>query len=76
MSVWVVRAGKRGELEQAALEGDMAVVGWRRVPDLTTVENRQALEELCRTIYPESPPAPAKKPRRPAVDLSPTATDR
>lgn len=60
MSVWVVRAGKRGELEQAALEGDMAVVGWRRVPDLTTVENRQALEELCRTIYPESPPARLK----------------
>ncbi len=57
MSVWVIRAGKRGELEQAALEGGMAVVGWRKVPDLTRVKNRQALEELFRTIYPKSPPA-------------------
>lgn len=56
MSVWLVRAGKSSQYEQFALKNDLAVVGWRRVPDLSGVANREALEEVFREVYPDVRP--------------------
>lgn len=56
MSVWLVRAGKSSQYEQFALKDDLVVVGWRRVPDLSGVTNREALEEVFRGVYPDVSP--------------------
>jgi len=38
MSVWLIRAGKHGEDEDAALESGYAIIGWREMPDISGVE--------------------------------------
>lgn len=38
MALWLVRAGKYGEDENAALEKGMAIVGWLEMPDVSGVK--------------------------------------
>jgi restriction system protein len=52
MAVWLVRAGKRGEREDFALERSVAVIGWEYLPDLGHVKSREDLEALCFQTYP------------------------
>lgn len=61
MNVWVVRAGKRGEVEQQALDNSVAVVGWRKVPDLATFQTLESLEERCRELYSRSTSSRVKR---------------
>lgn len=39
MSLWMVRAGKNGEQEQAALEKNAVTIGWNELPDLTKLKS-------------------------------------
>jgi restriction system protein len=54
MSVWLVRAGKYGEREQAALEKNVAVIGWNELPDLSSVQSREALADIYRQVHPDA----------------------
>ena len=56
MTMWLVRAGKAGERESLALESQCAVVGWDELPDLEPYSNRDDLERLLRTTYPDQKP--------------------
>lgn len=53
MAVWLVRAGKYGEREQTALEKGVVTIGWNELPDLSTVQNKEALTEMFREMHPE-----------------------
>jgi restriction system protein len=50
----MVRAGKRGEQEQTALEKNVITIGWNELPDLTSIQSREALAEVYRTFHPEA----------------------
>lgn len=52
MAVWLIRAGSHGEREDLALEQNLALIGWEKLPDLGKISTREALESLCREIYP------------------------
>ena len=56
MAVWLVRAGKYGEQEQAALDHDVATIGWDGLPDLDPVADKEALEHLYQQRYPNESP--------------------
>jgi restriction system protein len=37
-ALWVVRAGKEGEQERAALENNLVTIGWNEFPDLSLIK--------------------------------------
>src|SRR4051812_29079781 len=53
MALWLIRAGRKGEDEDFALQHGVAVIGWGELPDLTSIESREELDRLCRDTYPE-----------------------
>jgi restriction system protein len=53
MSLWLVRAGGRGEQEQGALEHNIVTIGWNELPDLSSVKNKEELKEMHVLAYPE-----------------------
>jgi len=57
MAVWMVRAGRRGDQEQEALEGDLVTIHWNELPDLSTIQDRETLAALYRKTYPNESPA-------------------
>jgi restriction system protein len=58
MTLWLVRAGRHGEGEGVALQQNLAVIGWRELPDLSSIVTRDELAALLRNTYPD---ATAKK---------------
>jgi len=56
MAVWLVRAGRRGEQEQIALDNDLVTIGWNELPDLSGIENREAIADLYRETHPDDSP--------------------
>jgi len=56
LTLWMVRAGARGEREDFALQNNVVVIGWEELPDLSDVTSRDELDALCREIYPELKP--------------------
>lgn len=50
--VWVVRAGRGGEQEQANLGQNVATIGWN-VGDLTQVESREDVREIIDAAFPD-----------------------
>ena len=55
MTVWVVRGGNNGEIEGAALERGLALIGWPAVGDLTDVSSKDTMRGLLQQSYPNSP---------------------
>lgn len=57
MTLWMVRAGRHGEVED--LDFDMSIVavgstaGWSRLDDLSQVHTREQLLSLCLKVYPD-----------------------
>lgn len=51
MSLWLVRAGARGEQENLALEKGLAVIGWDELPDLSHIQSRDELYGLLKQTY-------------------------
>lgn len=58
MSVWLVRAGRKGEGEAACLDLGMAIIGFNAVPSLEGVEDWDALRQL---VSESDPTASANK---------------
>jgi restriction system protein len=54
MSLWLVRAGRNGEQEQAALNYGVAAIGWNDLPDLSKIKSREDLKKLYEETYPGS----------------------
>jgi restriction system protein len=56
MTLWMVRAGKRGERELLALNKNIAVIGWEDLPDLSKIQSREQLSELLKKTYLDKKP--------------------
>src|SRR4051812_24811308 len=54
MTLWLVRAGRHGEGEGVALQQNVAVIGWRELPDLSGIAAREELATLLSSIYPNA----------------------
>ncbi len=54
MALWLVRAGRYGEDENAAIEKGMVIIGWREVPGTIDVQNYEEMKEKLSEIYPEN----------------------
>lgn len=55
MKLWTVRAGKRGEQEQACLNNNVVAIGWNELPDISKFKTKKELVESYRDYYPETP---------------------
>ncbi|MDI3402376.1 CBS domain-containing protein [Streptomyces cavernicola] len=53
MRAWVVRAGREGEREQAALDEGLAIAGWTGLGDLTDSRWRDDIRERVAAAYPD-----------------------
>lgn len=53
MATWLIRAGSHGEAEGYVLEHGVAAVGWETLPDLSSVQTREALSKLVDSAYPD-----------------------
>lgn len=51
--IWLVRAGRTGHQENAAIENNLVAIGWEELGDLSTVDDRQTLIELYGETYIE-----------------------
>lgn len=51
MTLWLVRAGRYGEREEFALKNNLAIIGWDRLPDLSTFKSREALGHALAEHY-------------------------
>ena len=54
MTAWVVRAGRRGEQEQLALQGNVTTIHWKRLPDLSAIQDKKSLETLYTKTHPDA----------------------
>jgi restriction system protein len=52
MALWLVRAGRNGEQEDLVLEQNLAVIGWRQIPDLNRINSRDELKALYAELDP------------------------
>ena len=57
MTLWMVRAGRHGEVEDLAFGRSIVAVGstagWSRLDDLSQVHTREQLLSLCLEVYPD-----------------------
>ena len=53
MRAWVVRAGKKGENEDFALENNVAVIGWSMAGDLSSTTTKEDIREILQDAYPD-----------------------
>lgn len=60
MAVWMVRGGRHAEFETAALENDLAIVGWSEIPDLAMFRSRDELALAAQQAYPDRKPGAVK----------------
>jgi len=56
MALWLIRAGKHGEDETAALDRGLAIIGWHEVPDLSSVQSYEEMKRRCSEVYPDMSP--------------------
>lgn len=56
MSLWLVRAGNRGQRESLALEKEVVVIGWNALPDLAGTGSREQLLALMQEHHPDQKP--------------------
>jgi restriction system protein len=54
MALWLVRAGSHGEQEQGALENNVVTIGWNEIPDISKINDKEALKELYVRLNPNS----------------------
>lgn len=54
--LWMARAGGSGEDEEAALDGGMAIIGFREVPSLAGAGDYESVAKIVAGTYPEAKP--------------------
>ena len=56
MTLWMNRAGRRGESEQNFLQDQRIYLQWKELDqDLSSINDKNELRDLLRRIYPEAP---------------------
>ncbi|ODT23719.1 CBS domain-containing protein [Microbacterium sp. SCN 69-37] len=53
MRAWMVRGGRKGQREQAALSAGRALIGWSEVGDLTNL-SREQIREALTAVHPSA----------------------
>lgn len=56
MTVWVIRAGRRGEHEQFFLSEGVAAAGWDQIADMSGCKSREDVRALVDAAYPSHSP--------------------
>jgi restriction system protein len=51
-AAWMVRAGRNGEREDAAIADSLAIAGWMELGDLSEVKTRTELRSIVQQTYP------------------------
>jgi restriction system protein len=59
MTLWLVRAGSRGEGEDYALTNKIVGVGWAELGDLSTVRSLDAIKQRLQEHFPDAKPSSA-----------------
>ena len=59
MSLWVVRAGKRGEQEETAVKENLVCHAWNELPDYSYCQTKDELRTLYKKTYPHEVPKKA-----------------
>ncbi|SHF76515.1 restriction system protein [Fodinibius roseus] len=54
MSLWMVRAGRHGEMESTAMEEGLVTIGWHNVKDVSKFQNRDELKKYLSDIDPDA----------------------
>ena len=54
ISVWLVRAGERGQAEALNFEQGVVSIGWAELPDVAGVATIEEMRELYSEIYPDT----------------------
>jgi restriction system protein len=54
--LWLVRLGKNGEFESAALEKSLLSIGFNMTGDLSGAKDRDAILGVVKTIFPDAKP--------------------
>lgn len=54
MGLWMIRSGEGGYLAKEFVEGQFVALGWDNVGDLTTANNREAIQSLVQKAFPDS----------------------
>jgi len=57
MKLWLVRGGRHGETEAYSLDNGLAVIGWREIPDLSSVKTREEVATILQHLNPTAPAA-------------------
>jgi len=57
MTVWVVRAGGKGEQEEAALQGNFVTIHWNELADLAPIQEKQKLTTGYQRANPSQKPS-------------------
>jgi len=55
MAVWLVRAGRRGERQNWAIDNGRAAIGWDELGNLSQWQTEEAMLDCMREAYPEAP---------------------
>ncbi|MDN4634068.1 restriction endonuclease [Priestia megaterium] len=55
-AIWLVRAGRYGDQEQAALDNDIVTIGWNELGDISNYKNKEAFFTFFETTYPNEKP--------------------
>ena len=56
MTLWLIRAGQKGEREAMSLSNGVAAVGWDPVADLSGCGDRSGIDAALRCAYPDQKP--------------------
>jgi hypothetical protein len=64
MAFWLIRAGRHGEQEQAALVHNVTTIGWNDLPDLSNIPDRESFKQLYSKVLTQERPAAASACRR------------
>lgn len=55
-AIWLVRAGRYGDQEQAALDNNIVTIGWNDLGNISDFQSKEAFLELFETTYPNEKP--------------------
>ncbi|MFP3667768.1 restriction endonuclease [Priestia sp. SIMBA_032] len=55
-AIWLVRAGRYGSQEQAALDNDIVTIGWNDLGDISNYQDKEDFFAFFETTYPNEKP--------------------
>jgi len=53
MTVWLLRAGKYGQDEGAALEQGLSIIGWHELPKISDINDYEDMKTFFAKYYPD-----------------------